>query len=526
MSNDAISKLIPQVQCVSGVADLLHFRARSHGASDAVICDDRRLSYAKLASRARGISSALASKGVKKSDRVGILMPNGNEYVAAFFGILGIAAVVVPINPLLHPDEIARILRDSEAICLIAHETVLKTALQSLPQATLVRSLLVAPIPREGLKKWPAADIDLEELSENGAPDRPEWSAPVDAENDLAAIVYTTSTTGEPHGAMLTHHNLMSVFPFGLEKFDIGENDKCLATLPLYQTYGMTVLMIGTISRGATLIIMPTFDGKSAFEAIERYRVTILPAVPKMYSQLLLKWLKSYDLASLHLCFSTGALHSNELFGRVETAFRVPVIECYTFTELACPATINPLHGARKKGSVGPAAAGVEIAIFDGAGRTLPPGHEHVGEIAVAGANLMRGYWKQPQATAEVLKDGWFFTGDLGFLDDDGYLFITGRKNDVIAGGGQTIYFAEVEAVIAQMPGVKECAVIPDPNAPDHVKAVVVRTPDYITEDVVQVFCAAYLTDCKVPKTVEFIEALPRNSTGKVLKHLLRWSTA
>lgn len=524
MTKDSISHLIPKVQGVSGVADLLHFRARSHGAKDAVVCEERRLSYAQLAACARGISLQLIRKGVGKGDRVGIFVPNGIEYVAAFFGALGIGAVVVAINPLHSPQEIAEILQNAEASCLIAHETLLDSALQSLQHASVLNTLLVAAIPREGLKKWPSASVDLEELSMDGAQERDSWPAPVTPQSDLAAIVYTSDAAGKPLGVMLTHLNLLSVYPFGLQNFDIDERDRCLAAVPLCHTFGMTVVMIGTVSRGGSIIIMPKFDAKSALETIERERVTILPAVPEMYLQAFSESTRpgSYDLNSLRLGFSTGAPLCEELSERIEHACGMPVIEGYAITEVACMAAINPLHGVRKLSSGGRAVPGVQIAIFDDKGATLPRGADHVGEIAIAGANLMLGYWKQPEATARVFADGWFLTGDLGYLDEDDYLYVVGRKEEVFVHDGRNIYPHEIEEVIALMPGVKECAVIANPNRPEQLKAIVVRNADHITEEVVQVYCAAYMSEYKVPQVVEFVDALPRTSTGKLLKRLLK----
>jgi long-chain acyl-CoA synthetase len=525
MTNDALLHLVPRVQSVTGVANVLDFRSRTHGANEAVVCGSLRLTYSQLAGRARAIGNQLKSHGIKFGDRVALFMPNGPEFVAAFFAALGMGVVVVPINPLLKPDEIAHILKDSEAVALVVHEILVDTALRSLSDAKTLRSIIIAPTSPDGMKVRPATTIVVDELCDAIAPESSEWPIAIEPETDLAVLVYTSGTTGKPKGAMLTHHNLLSVFPSRLDLFDIDENDKCLAALPLCHIYGMTVVMIGNIGRGGTLIVLPKFDAKSALETMERERVTILPAVPAMYSLMLAEMAQnSYDVSALRVCFSGGAPLSAEMLPRIEAGFGAPVMEGYALTETSCVATINPLHGERKLGSVGPAVPGVQMGIFSDDGKQLSAGPDNIGEIAVSGPNLMIGYWNQPAASAEVLKEGWFFTGDLGYHDDDGYIYIVGRKKEMILRGGHNVYPREVEDVIMQLPGVREVAVIgiPDELMGERVKAIVVSTNPALTEDVIKAHCAERLADYKVPRIIEYTDVLPRNSTGKVLKRLLK----
>ncbi len=527
MTNDALLKLVPRVQRVTGVAGVLDFRARSHGGKEAVVSGNERINFAQLAGRARSIGNQLKHSNVKFGDRVALFMPNGPDFISAFFAVLGIGAIVVPVNPLLKPDEIKHILEDSEACALVVHETLVDTALASLGQASALNSLFVAATSSDGLKQLPATTMPVEQLCTSMAAETTDWPVTVEPKSDLAVLVYTSGTTGKPKGAMLTHHNLLSVFPSRLDLFDIDERDRCLAALPLCHIYGMTVVMIGTVARGGTLVLIPRFDAKTALETMQRERVTILPAVPAMYSMMLAEIAQgNYDLLSLRVCFSGGAPLSAELLQRIEQSFGVPAVEGYALTETSCVATINPLHGVRKLASVGPAVPGVEMGIFSADGKQLPPGPDNVGEIAVSGPNLMTGYYKQPQATAEVIKEGWFLTGDLGYRDEDGYIFIVGRKKELIIRGGHNVYPREVEDVIMSIPGVREAAVIgvPDEFMGERVKAllVVMNANCGLTEDTVREYCTEHLADFKVPRIVEFVDSLPRNSTGKVLKRLLK----
>jgi long-chain acyl-CoA synthetase len=526
MTNDALLEVVPRVQSVSGVANLLDFRARTHGAKEAVVCNGNRVSYSQLCGRSRAIGNQLRKHGIKFGDRVALFLPNGIDFVATFFAVLGLGAVVVPINPLLKPDEISHILQDSEASVLVVHDALANAALQTLANAPHLKSVILAGAVDVGASSRIPQTVKVDELSIGTAAENGDWPVVIQPETDLGVLVYTSGTTGKPKGAMLTHHNLLSVFPSRLDLFDVGEHDKCLATLPLCHIYGMTVVMIGTIARGAAMVVMPKFEAKNALDLIDRESVTILPAVPAMYSMMLGELEQGgFDVSTIRVCFSGGSPLSTELLPKIENAFGAPVIEGYALTETACVATINPLHGARKIGSVGPAVPGVQIGIFHESGNQLSHGEDQIGEIAVKGPNVMVGYYKQPVASSEVLKDGWFLTGDLGYRDADNYIFIVGRKKELILRGGANVYPREVEDVIMQLSGIREVAVIgvPDERMGERVKAIVVADGSLpLTEDDVKAHCAEHLADYKVPRIVEFAGGLPRNSTGKILKRLLK----
>jgi long-chain acyl-CoA synthetase len=516
--------MMPRVQGVTGVADILAFRARSQGQKEAVVCGEQRITYNQLHGRAKAIAHQLKALGLKPGEKVGIYLPNGVEFIASFYGAIGFGCTVVPINPLLKSDEVAHILADSDCRVLIAHEMLLQYTKVALENTTQLIAVLVVPTLLTGVAIMPKLPVKTIELDPGKTVEVFDWTPVNDVLTDVAAIVYTSGTTGKPKGAMLTHYNLLSVFPARLDLFDIGEDDRCLCVVPLCHIYGMTVLMIGTIARAGTLIVLPRFDAAGALRLIEREAVTILPAVPTMYQFMLSELAKNnYDLSSLRLCFSGAAPLTAEVRALVESFFGVPMIEGYALTETSCVATINPLKGTRKLGSVGITIPGVQVAIFNEAGQPLPAGEGNIGEIAVSGPNIMLGYYKQPEASAEVLKNGWFFTGDLGYADEEGYIFIVGRKKELILRGGANVYPREVEDVIMTLPGIREVAVIgvPDERMGERVKAIVATANPAITEDVVKEHCTQHLADYKVPRLVEFTDALPRNSTGKVLKRLL-----
>ncbi len=324
---------------------------------------------------------------------------------------------------------------------------------------------------------------------------------------------------------MLTHFNMLSIFPDRLDIFDIDHQDKTLATLPMCHIYGITILMLGTLSRGATLVILPRFDAQAVLKLIQDERVTLLPAVPAMYQFMLLEMeSRKYDLSSVRLCFSGAAPLPLETIQQIETAFGAVLIEGYGLTETACVATINPLKGTRKVGSIGPVVPGVQIRVLSEEGIELAVGADHVGEFCTKGPNVMHGYFKQPEANTECIKDGWFATGDLGYKDEDGYFFIVGRKKEMIIRGGANIYPREIEDVLLQIPQIADAAVlgVPDKFMGERVKAVIVlKSGENISEEQVKAYCAEHLAEYKVPRIVEFSELLPRNSTGKVLKRLL-----
>lgn len=489
-----------------------------------VVFEGQPVSYRQMRERAAAIACQFQEKGIGLGDRVGLLFPNHPDYIASFFALSALGAVVVPINPLLKSEEIAHILKDSQAKALVVHELILKEALKSRQFCPKLEHVFVGGERAEVVVN--NCESKLEVLTKGHlSPSSLKVSVALNPKKDLALLVYTSGTTGRPKGAMLTHHNILSVFPSRLDLFKVGPDDRLLAVLPMCHIYGIAVVMVGTICKDATMVMLPKFEAQPTLKAIESEGVTVIPAVPAIY-QFLISELENLptDFSSVRLCFCGGSAMPLSLLEKVEEKMGAPLVEGYGLTETSCVATINPLDGVRKPGSVGVAMDGVQVIIADVDGSELPRGPHNVGEIRVKGPNVMSGYHERPAETLECLQDGWFATGDLGYEDEDGYIFVVGRKKEMIIRGGQNIYPREIEEILVRMKEVAEAAVIgvPCEFMGERVKAVlVVRPGEVLSEEQVKHFCNEHLADYKVPRLIEFSDFLPRNSTGKVLKRLL-----
>lgn len=519
------------------VAEILAWQAEAQPQKVAVRYQGTSYSYGRIYATSLDIVSALFRVGVVSADKVGIIFPNHPDFIAAFFAVSSLGGTVVPINPLLKAEEIKHILSDSQAKVLIVHESTAGEVADAVENLPNLEHVFVLTYGEKGgytaveLSEKAAARVKMTQLCMSYVSESAGCSsffgkiAKVDPEVDLAVLVYTSGTTGKPKGAMLTHKNLLGAVTAAHAAFPVNSEDRLLGALPLCHIYGLTVVMLGTMHKGGSLALIEKFDVVPALKTIEEERVTVLPAVPTMYQYMIMHLEKqTFDLSSLRLCLAGGAPLSKTVFDSLSRFVKAPLVEGYGLTEVSCVATLNPVDGINVHGSVGPAIPTVCIGIFDKNGTELPPGIENVGEIAIKGPNVMRGYYGAPEKSAEVLKDGWFFTGDLGYLDENKYLWIVGRAKELIIRGGQNIYPREVESVIAKMKGVVDVAVIgvPEPIMGERVKAVVVLDKDAeVSEEQVKEFCQKRLADYKVPRVVEFIDKMPRNSTGKILKSQL-----
>jgi len=525
----------------TGLASVLHGQSTERPLHAAVVFDGITYSYGDIHSRAQKFAAELRSAGVGKGDRAGLLLPNSPDFIAAFFAITGIGATVVPINPLLRSEEIEHILADSSAKTLIVHELNWHEAERAAKQLPELGNVFIVSRIETAPKNIAATHSSAssggpkihvlvsEHLAQQGRlHSHVKWEPVTDPASDLAVLVYTSGTTGKPKGAMLTHTSLMSTVEMFHNMVPITSNDRFLVVLPLCHIYGMAILVLGVLAKGATLVMLEKFDPQAALQLIEKEKITIVPAVPAMYQFMLMALDKvKADLSTLRLFISGAAPLPVTLCRQIGERFGVTVIEGYGLTETSSVVSVTPI-GKTRPGSAGVAVPPVQLAIVDGAGNNLPRGSEFVGEITVKGPNVMLGYFGKPEATQECLKDGWLSTGDLGYVDEDGYLFIVGRSKELIIRGGQNIYPREIEDAIVRMPQVAEVAVVgvPDQFMGERVKAVVVlRSGCLLTEDEVKAFCIEHLAEYKVPRLVEFIPVLPRNSTGKVLKRMLIEST-
>ncbi len=465
---------------------------------------ESEFSYATLSAQSGAVAAELAGKfGIKPGDRVALWVKNCPEFVSSVFGILSAGGVVVPINSFFKPAEVSYILNDSGANVLItgaelaAHADTLEAARPSLE---ILR-----------VEQFPAVNPSSIRQPQSSC-----------SEKDLAALLYTSGTTGHPKGAMLTHGNFLHNVASCLEALTVREDDRIVVALPQFHSFMFTVgTLLPVLCGGGILLLKTLHPFKSVLEEIARNRGTILPAVPSFYRALLA--VPEFGRLSLRLCVSGGAPLPVEVFNEFTRKFPFPLREGYGPTESSPVATVNPIYGINKPGSIGKPIPNVELSIRDDDGRELPVGE--IGEICICGGNVMRGYWNQPEETAKVLRDGWLYTGDVGYCDADGYYYITDRKKDMLLVNGINVYPREIEEVIYQFPGVKEAAIIGVPDVrkgEQPVAFVAAAEGQTLDEKALSQFIRSKLADYKVPKRIVFMPALPRNATGKILKTELR----
>ncbi len=467
--------------------------------------------YGEIHSRSLGLARLLRDDySVKPGDRVALLMKNCPEFIYALYGILFAGGTVVPINNFLKPAEIEYILRDAGATVLIT------ISADFAPVLTHLREQLPAlrPLDIHALNWAELAAKPLDPITIIRPPDR-------------AVIIYTSGTTGRPKGAVLTHANLVANVRSIVIVLGNVESDRVVLALPMFHSFMLTVALLLPLSIGASVLIIKSIKPfrHVLFEMIRR-RATVFLVIPQIFQALATAripwWLRW--LLPLRLAISGSAPLSAETLRRFSERFRFSLREGYGLSEAAPVVCFNPIHGVSKPGSVGPPIPGVQVRICDAQDRELGGGQD--GEIAVRGDNVMLGYWNQEEATAATLRDGWLRTGDIGRFDEDGYLYITDRKKDMLLVHGNNVYPREIEEVIYQIPGVREVAVVgrPDPHHGELPIAFVVPAENAsLNPQTILRFCRERLADYKLPREIRVQSApLPRNATGKILKTELR----
>ncbi len=482
----------------------------------AVIFQQAPFSYAQIESFSNQISCFLRKKGIGKGDNVGLYCINSPWFVASYFGILKTGATVVPTNLLLSPEEIQFILSDSEAKGLIYFEGFEKTVEQIKNSLPRVRFLITAGKP--GIpQSTPLAEILKKEPAECEIPE-------LNQKEDVAAILYTSGTTGTPKGAMLTHRNLLFNVNSVLQILRVNENDVFLTVLPLFHAFGATAGMITPLAAGAAIAAVPKFTAGDVAHVIKETKSTIFLGVPSMYKLFAgLPDERISDFRSLRFGISGGDALPAGVLKQFEEKFGVLIYEGDGPTECSPVTAVNPIGGKRKLCSIGKPVQGVEMKIMDDNGSELKNGE--IGEIAVRGDNVMKGYFKLPGDTKESFFGEWFRTGDLGYRDDEDYFYIVDRKKDMIIVSGMNVYPRMLENVICRHPAVAEAAVVPEPH-PLHgevPRAVVVLKPgaSAARKDLLH-FCSEHLGRHEMPRIIEIVEELPKTPTGKVLKRLLK----
>ncbi len=499
------------------IASILAESAVRHADRTAVVLGDLRLTYAQLWGHAKQYAQVLRDHGVGPGDKVALLLPNTPHFPLAYFGALALGAVAVPVHALLKAEEIEYVLTDSGAKVLVCAAPLLGEGAKGAELAGVPVLAVMdggdATITRIDNLAFEVAPID------GLAPREPE---------DTAVILYTSGTTGKPKGAEITHLNVtMNVVASAMHSFDIDENDVVLGCLPLFHTFGQTCCMNTAFYVGATVVLLPRFDGAAALELLVKEQCTIFMGVPTMYIGLLEAAKTSELRPQLKSALSGGAALPLPVLESFTEVFGTQILEGYGLTETSPVATFNQIGFDPVPGTVGKQIWGVEVEVakaeLDDSIELLPTGE--LGEIVVRGHNIFKGYLNKPEETAKAIVDGWFRTGDLGTKDADGYVRIVDRKKDMVIRGGYNVYPRDVEEVILRHPAVGQVAVIglPDPQYGEEVCAVVVldQTADAVSEADLIAWSKEKLAAYKYPRRVFFTDAFPLGPSGKVLKREL-----
>ncbi|GAA5085278.1 long-chain acyl-CoA synthetase [Thermocatellispora tengchongensis] len=509
------------------LAIVLEDSAREAPDQTALVFGDLRIPYSLVDTVASQVANLLVARGIRKGDKVALACPNLPYFPFVYYGILKAGATVVPLNVLLQPREIAYHLDDSESKALFCFEGTPELPLGERGKAGFEQSgsaehffvLPATPFAMEseyGETLWAALD---------GMPG--EFSTVQTSADDTAVILYTSGTTGQPKGAELSHQNMLLNAMVSDEMFPregLGK-DIYLVALPLFHSFGQTTMLNAGFRRRATLVLLPRFEPGPALELMRKEKVTLFAGVPTMYWAMLSKIHADGDEVPTSLKSATagGASAPVEVLKDFEATFGVPINEGYGLSETSPVASFNQPGKPAKAGSIGWPIWGVEMKLIDSDWNTIEG--EGPGEIAIRGHNVMKGYYNRPEATAEVLRDGWFRTGDIATRDEDGYYYIVDRAKDMIIRGGFNVYPREVEEVLMTHPEVSLAAVlgVPHDSHGEEIKAYVIRTPgSTLTEDDLVNWAKENMAAYKYPRIVEFRESLPMTATGKILKRELR----
>jgi len=545
------------------ILELVEKNVREHPERRAIVFFGRVTTFGQVGRAIDRLAAGLAALGVGAGDRVALLLPNCPQYIYAFYALMKLGAVIVPVNPLSAERELEFIFTDAGVKAVIALDllagrlqkvrervpsvkTVVYTSLrEEMPfplnvlyplkqklspeaRAALGKGLPLARLPAAGGSASPAtraAGAAAVASARAGAP-TPPVPAKVDPARDVAVLIYTGGTTGRPKGVMLSHRALVVNSSHVAAWGQVDHRDSILAVLPLFHGFGMSVCMNTPLGGGGCTILVPRFEAGEVLRLIHRYRPTIFIGVPTMFVALINHPdVKKYDLSSIRGCFAGAAALPGEVKRRFEELTGGKLLEGYGLTEAVTAKCANPYRGLNKVGSIGIPFPDTVMQIVDieTGEKVLPAGE--VGEIRLRSPDLMLGYWNRPAETAEALRGGWLYTGDLGKMDEDGFFYIVERKKDLIITGGFNVYPKEVEEVLYLHPAVEEACVvgIPDDYRGEAVKAFVkLREGRTAGETDIIAFCREHLTPYKVPRSVEFVTEFPKSAIGKILRRELR----
>jgi len=480
---------------------LLENTLQKHTGRTALISEKQYITYGQLNQAVNAVAGLLKQSGIGKGDNVALMLPNVPEFVYSFFGALKIGAVVVPLNTSSTSFELTYLLNNSDAKILITQTSQtkkyqdIKDKLSSCHQIIAIDSLM-----QKG-------DLPIDVEKGNSSV----YSAEINPE-DPAMIIYTAGLTGQPLGAVLTHHNLCAELDMIQPIFRREIDDVGLCLIPLFHSFGATVNMLNVIQAGCSTVMMDRLTMDGLFSAIDREKVTYIAAVPRLYMGMIFDEKASkYDLSSLKICVTGGSAMQPDFIPVFEQKFNVRILEGYGLTEASPACSFNRIECVAKPGSIGTPLTGNDIKIVDEAGRELT--RNEIGELIVKGDNVMKGYYKDDAATAAVIKNGWLHTGDLGRMDEEGYIFLTGLKKRMIITSGFNVYPREVETVLNMHPAIQASRISgkADLIRGEIVKAhIVLKQGQSADEKEIIRYCKTYLSNYKAPREVEFVKEIPK----------------
>jgi len=499
----------------ASIPAVLRATAQSNPDAPAICFSDRKVTFAEVDQASDAIAASLAEQGIEKGDRVALYCINSDAFAMIYTGIIKAGAVVVPVNLLLNPKEISYILQDAEVKGLFYHQAFMESVAVFRGEIESLSCCVSIGVEQ-------GADPRFEDFLQNQA--KP-LQLEIDPVQDLAAILYTSGTTGHPKGAMLTHRNLLSNSCSVAEAMQLKpREDVILVVLPMFHSFAATVGLLTPLLHGLSFAPVPRFDPAGISAVIGAVGVTVFLGVPSMYNVLLrLSDEQLQQWSTVRFGVSGGAAMPVAVMRQFEERFGIPIYEGDGPTECSPVTCVNPIGGLTKPASVGLPVPNVEIEIFDDGGNQLPV--TEIGELCVRGPNVMKGYWNLPEATAESFFGAWVRTGDLGYKDEDGYLFMVDRKKDMIIVNGMNVYPRMVEEVLYQHPQISEAAVVGEPNARHGevpIAHVVLQEGAEISASAVRAYCLENLGRHQVPRKVVLRAALPKNAAGKILKRELR----
>lgn len=496
------------------IAKLGENRVMEQGEQATLIFEGREITNVEMLRASRKLATALKELGVKRGDRVILQMPNCPEALQSFLAVWRIGAVIVPINFLIGEEETAYIYQDSGAKAVISSHTFLPKIRAGQVRAPEVKTVILID------DDVPEGTLSYRQLVENS---QEEYKVVETQDDEIAALIYTAGTTGRPKGVIHTHLSLYANAKMQYETVPLPDGITSISVLPLCHSFGIATMNNGLFRTGRT-VLLNSFDMDVIFSSIEKYQGNIMAGVPTLYVYMLLyPEPKKYSLSSMKYWISGSAPLALETWNKFKEVFGFEIIEGWGLTEAGANNSVNPLDGVKKVGSIGLPMKGTEMRIVDDHGNALTPGQQ--GEIVIRGPQLMKGYWNKPEETAEILIDGWLHTGDVGYVDDDGYFWITDRKKDLIIKGGENISPRTIEEVLFMHPKVSEAAVIgmKDDIYGENIKAFLVLNPgETATAEEIIEYCRTKLMNFLLPKEVVFLKSFPKSLVGKILKRALR----